>query len=321
MIGDLVAVTGATGFVGRNLVMHLRDQGYAVRALVRRGRALSGAEVIAGDLESGEGLPELVRGARFVFHLGGRVTAPSEAAFDRANVEGTRKLVKAVEQTGLERLIHVSSLAATGPSQRGRPIDETAEPGPVTIYGRSKLKAEAVLRESTAPWVIARPCAVYGPYDRAFLDLYRSGSKLGIAPVIGDGRQELSMIHVQDLCEGLERLALSPFCAGGTYHLAHPEVVSQLELARTVGTAMGRKVHPIPVPIPAFRVYAAVAGIVARWIGSETFIASWKVPEYLAAAWTCRTERLQAATGFVAKRTLAEGMKETARWYSERGML
>ena len=69
MTADLVAVTGATGFVGRNLVRRLAEQGYAVRALVRPGKTLEGAEVISGDLESAEALNELVHGARFVFHL------------------------------------------------------------------------------------------------------------------------------------------------------------------------------------------------------------------------------------------------------------
>jgi len=162
---------------------------------------------------------------------------------------------------------------------------------------------------------------VYGPYDRAFLDLFRSGSRFGIAPVIGDGRQELSMIHVEDLCQALLLLAACPTAAGGTFHVAHPEVHTQLSLADSIGNALGRRVRTIPVPIPAFRVYAAVVGTGARWSGSETFIASWKVPEYLAPAWTCRTERLQAATGFVARRGLLEGMNGTAKWYAREGLL
>ncbi len=320
-MADLVAVTGATGFVGRNLVRHLTERGYVVRALVRRGKTVEGAEVVSGDLESAEALNALVRGTRFVFHLGGRVTAGEEAEFDRANVDGTRRLVEAVEQAGIERLIHVSSLAVTGPSLRGRPVDETANPVPVTAYGRSKLKGEAVVRGSRAPWVIARPCAVYGPHDRAFLDLFRSVARLGVAPVIGEGGQELSMIHVEDLCEALARMAVSPPCARGIYHVAHPEIVSQVDLAAAVGAALGRKARPVRVPVPVFRAYAASVGALSRWTGKETFIASWKIPEYLAPAWTCRTESLHLATGFVAARGLIEGVKATAEWYASEGLL
>lgn len=321
MTGERVAVTGATGFVGRNLVRHLARRGFVVRALVRRGKSVEGAETVSGDLESGESLGELVKGARYVFHLGGRVTATDEAEFDRANVEGTTKLVRAAEGEGVERLIHVSSLAVTGPSLRGAPVDEGAGPAPVTPYGRSKLKGEAVVRDSRVPWVIARPCAVYGPHDRAFLDLFRSVARLGVAPVIGDGRQELSMIHVEDLCEALVRIAVSPPCAGGIYHVAHQEIVSQMDLAAAVGAALGRPARAVPVPVPVFRAYAASVGLLSRWTGKETFIASWKVPEYLAPAWTCRTESLQAATGFVATRGLREGMSATAEWYASERLL
>lgn len=321
MTGDTVAVTGATGFVGRNLVRHLAERGFAVRALVRPGRTLEGVDVVSGDLESEEALKALVDGARFAFHLGGRVTARDEEEFDRANVGGTTKLVEAAEAAGIERLIHVSSLAVTGPSLRGVPVDEKAGPAPVTAYGRSKLKGEAVVRSSRAPWVIARPSAVYGPHDRAFLDLFRSVARLGVAPVIGDGGQELSMIHVEDLCQGLLRLAMTPRCAGAVYHVAHPEVVSQMDLAKAVAAALRRPLRTVRVPTPIFRAYAAGVGAVSRWTGKETFIASWKVPEYLAAAWTCRTESLQAATGFVAARGLIEGVEATARWYASEGLL
>ncbi len=320
-MADLVAVTGATGFVGRNLVRRLAEQGYSVRALVRRGKTVEGAEVVSGDLESPEALNALVRGARFVFHLGGRVTASNEAEFDRANVDGTTMLVKAAAEAGIERLIHVSSLAVTGPSLRGIPVDEKAGPAPVTAYGRSKLKGEIVVRDSRVPWVIARPCAVYGPHDRAFLDLFRSVARLGVAPVIGDGRQELSMIHVEDLCEALVRLAVSPGCESGLYHVAHPEVVSQMDLAAAVGAALGRPARSVRVPVPVFRAYAAGVGLWSRWTGKETFIASWKVPEYLAAAWTCRTESLQAAASFVARRGLIEGVAATAKWYANERLL
>jgi dihydroflavonol-4-reductase len=224
-----VAVTGGTGFVGGHLVAALRARGDEVTCLVRRATPAGsveslGCRIVRGDLADLRALEELVQGARVVHHVAGRVSAPHEAAFHAANREGTAALGRAAREAGVARLVYVSSLAVTGPTVPGQPLDEAGPPRPVTPYGRSKAAGEAAVREARLPYTIVRPPVVYGPWDRELLRVFRLARR-GIVPVLGDGTQELSLVHARDLAQALIAAALSPRTEGGTYHAAHPDAV------------------------------------------------------------------------------------------------
>ncbi|HKH83604.1 MAG TPA: NAD(P)-dependent oxidoreductase, partial [Gemmatimonadales bacterium] len=191
-------VTGATGFVGSHLAEVLRQRGDDVTALARsptKAKALesAGIMVIPGDLHDQAALERAAEQQDVVFHVAGLVAAREEGEFLRANLGGTQNVLSAAASSGRPRFVFVSSLAAAGPSQRGSPLTGE-EPGrPVTAYGRSKLAAEQSLKESSLPWTIVRPPIVYGPRDREILKVFRL-ARLRIAPVFGDGGQELSAV-------------------------------------------------------------------------------------------------------------------------------
>ncbi|MFW6077126.1 MAG: SDR family oxidoreductase, partial [Hyphomicrobiales bacterium] len=118
-----IALTGATGFVGRRVLALCAESGVAVRALARRPAALDGAlnanvEVIEGDLLNEAALERLTEGAAAVIHCGGAI-AGSPETLAAANVEGTRRLVTAARRAGTARFVHVSSLAAREPALSG----------------------------------------------------------------------------------------------------------------------------------------------------------------------------------------------------------
>ncbi|MCU0621490.1 MAG: NAD(P)H-binding protein, partial [Gemmatimonadales bacterium] len=160
-------VTGATGFVGSHLVDRLLGAGDAVTALVRSpakaaGLAQRGVTLVPGDLHDRDALARAARGQDVAYHVAALVGAVDEAEFLRANREGTANVVQALEaEAPAARLVLVSSLAAAGPAPRGAPRGVEAPEAPVTMYGRSKLASEAVVRASGLGWVIARPPAVY----------------------------------------------------------------------------------------------------------------------------------------------------------------
>ena len=95
-----------------------------------------------------------------------------------------------------------------------------------------------------------RPPAVYGPGDRAFLVLFRLAARHGVFPLLGDGRQELSLVFARDLARALVAAANSPATLGGTYHAAHAEVVSQRALGLALGRALARPVRFVRLPGP-----------------------------------------------------------------------
>lgn len=318
-------VTGGTGFVGGHLVRALRQRGDAVVALVRapaRGAALAaqGATLVAGDLHDPGALAEAVRGAEVVYHLAGLTAARSEAEFRRVNAEGTERLLQVAAQAGVGRFVLVSSLAAAGPSARGE-RRRTADPTePVTMYGRSKAAAEAIVRAGPLPWVIARPPAVYGPSDRELLKVFQI-ARFGVAPVFGDGTQELSLIYGPDLAGALLAIGTAPGTEGRIYYPAHPEVVTSAALVRTIAGAMGRRPWVLPLPRPVASGILGVTGAAARLAGRATLLNLDKAAEFFQEAWTCDPTDLERETGWRATHDLTRGVAETLAWYRAQGWL
>jgi nucleoside-diphosphate-sugar epimerase len=320
-----VAVTGATGFVGSHLVAALCRAGAQVSCLVRAPERMAdlrdaGCTVVAGDLDSKDALAQLVDRAEVVYHVAGRVAAADEADFLRVNRDGTASVVDAARQAPLRRFVYVSSLSVSGPAARGTPLVDTEEAAPVTPYGRSKQAGEAVVRGSGLPFTILRPPAVYGPSDRQFLRLFRL-ARTGILPLLGDGHQELSLVHVHDLAEGVIAAAESPVCAQRTYHVTHPEIVTQRSLAEAVGTAVGRRVRALPLSQGVVRKFLRASGAWARLTRRPSLLSPDKADEFLAPAWTCSAVGLRRDAQWMADIPLAEGIGETALWYRSAGWL
>ncbi len=175
--GAAALVTGATGFIGSHLVEVLVSRGWRVRCLVRRPAELpEGAEAVHGDL-AGAGLERAAAGVEVVFHLAGVTKARRAREYYEGNARGTAALVEAC--AGVPRFVHVSSLAAVGPSADSVPLTEDAEPAPFTHYGKSKLEAERIVRASALGEraVIVRPPVVYGPRDTDVLHFFRAAAR------------------------------------------------------------------------------------------------------------------------------------------------
>jgi nucleoside-diphosphate-sugar epimerase len=172
------------------------------------------------------------------------------------------------------------------------------------------------VRGASVPFTIVRPPAVYGPRDRAFLTLFQVASH-GVVPLLGDGGQELTLVHATDLARALLAAATSAATAGGTYHAGHPAPVTQRGLVEAVGRAVGRRVRCLTVPGPVVRGALGVAGAAARVMGRAPLLDGDKAHELLAPAWICSSEALRRDAGWIAEIPLERGLAETARSYRE----
>ena len=320
----MILVTGGTGFIGTHLLDTLAAQGQSVRALVRPTgvpRVLpAGVETIYGDLASGAGLAEALSGADVVIHLAGVTKALHQRDYYRGNVGATDQLVRAMAGRGI-RLVHVSSLAAIGPTTPGAPLAEDAEPHPLTHYGKSKLLAERVVRELAPDAVIVRPPVVYGPRDTDVFPLLKSIS-MGLMLEIAGGERWFSAIYVKDLVEGLLAAARAPRAAGRTYFLAHAQPVSWRRLGTTAARIMARRTPRVGrVPFAVAYAAGAYAELWARLCGKPGIVSREKIAEARCLAWTCDTARAAEELGFVAPTSLHDGLAATLAWYKEAGWL
>lgn len=320
-------VTGATGFVGGHLVDRLLAAGDDVTALVRTparaaGLAARGVRLVPGDLHDHAALREAVRGQQVVYHVAALVGATDEAEFLRANREGTANLVAAMEAVApYARLVLVSSLAAAGPAERGRPRREHEPLAPVTMYGRSKLASEEVVRASGLPWVIARPPAVYGPRDQDnFATLFRI-ARFGLSPVFGDGSQEVSLVYAPDLAEALRLAGATPGIEGRAYFANHPEILTTRGLVGHIGQTMGRRVQVLPVPRAVANVALGAVGGMASLLKRKTILRADKAHEFFQPAWTADPSAMMGDTGWVPAHGVTAGLEKTWLWYREQGWL
>jgi nucleoside-diphosphate-sugar epimerase len=316
-----VFVTGGTGFVGAHLVRALQARGDRVTCLVRRPELAErlgwrDVRLVRGDLDDASALREGCHGAELVFHVAGKIVARNAIEFMATNRDGTANVLEAAQEHGVARFVLVSSLAAAGPTTPGHPIDETRHPAPVTDYGRSKLAAEVLVRAMPFPWTIVRPPVVYGEWDRGTLKIFQL-ARGPIAPVLGDGSQELSVIHAEDLARALMAAGTSPAAEGRVYFASHSGVTTSRDLMLACGRALGTKPRIIPIPSGLARGVLWTVGSLAHLAGRATFLSADKANEYLAPAWTCRADALTRDTGWRTKIDLEPGLARTAAWYRE----
>jgi nucleoside-diphosphate-sugar epimerase len=318
-------VTGATGFVGSHLAEALRSRGDEVTALVRspsKAAALAplGVRIVPGGLDDPASLARAVEGQDVVYHVAGLVAARDEDEFLRVNRDGTASLASAAAGARVGRFLYVSSMAAGGPAGKGRPLTGLESPRPVTAYGRSKLAGERAVMEGALPWAIVRPPTVYGPRDREVLKVFLM-ARWGVAPVFGDGSQELSAVHGADLAAALVAAGTAPGTTGKVYYACHPDVVTSAAFVREVGSAMGRRLRLVPVPRSLGRAMLGITEASARLAGQTTILTRDKANEFFQDAWTGDPGPLTRDSGWRAAHDLASGMADTVKWYRSAGWL
>ena len=320
-------VTGATGFVGSHLVEALVRRGADVTALVRSPAKAAhlrrlGVRQVAGDLHTPAALRAAAQGQDAVFHVAGLVAAVDEAGFLHGNREGTRNLVEALG-TDRPRFVLVSSMAAGGPALHGRPLTGAEPAAPVTAYGRSKLASEEIVRQGPLPWTIIRPPMVYGPRDTEVLKVFRI-ARWGVAPVFGDGTQQLSAVYGPDLAEALIAAATAERTVGRTYYACHQELVTSAGFVQAVGAALrpgARPLRVVTLPAVVARAALTLTGTAARLSGKATILTADKANEFFQPAWAGDPGPLYRDAGWQAATDLATGLGLTAQWYREQRWL
>lgn len=300
----VLAITGATGFVGSAVLDAAAAEGLEVRALARRDQPeREGVIWVKGTLDDAEALEELVTGADALIHIAGLTNTPDPAKFETANVLGTQNVIAAAKAAGVKRLVYVSSLSAREPD--------------LSAYGASKARAETLVEASGLDWTTVRPPAVYGPRDTDMFELFRS-AKWGLVPL--PPRGATSIIHVQDLAELL--LALTGPVAPSRM-LFEPDDGreggwSHKELAKAIGKAVGRPVFAPHLPASALGA-AARADRILR--GDKAKLTPDRVGYMCHPNWVVRSMKAVPEKVWQPRISGEEGLSATAKWYRDAGWL
>jgi NADH dehydrogenase len=230
-----VLVTGATGYVGREVAATLAAAGHDVKGLVHRDGAElpEGVEAVSGDVTDPASLTAAVQNVDAVVHLVA-ILDGSDEDFERVNAQGTRNLVAAAEQAGVRRFILMSAAGVT------------PEHAPLTRYWGTKYAAKQAVTGSGLDWTVIEPSFVFGRNGGA-LKAFEALIRLPVAPVVGDGRYRHQPVWIGDVATAFLRALERPQTIRRTYQLGGPQVFefNDLldELARVTGRARRRKLH------------------------------------------------------------------------------
>lgn len=324
-----IMLTGATGFIGSHIARALIKRHHSLHLYVRRRTSIihalqkKGAEVYTGT--GPDAVPTLrkaIEKADIVIHCAAATKALSRRAFYEANVVFTRKILSLLGRD--QKFIFISSQAAAGPSHGEVPIDEAVSPSPVNSYGWSKHLAERVTTawgsENDRNYIVLRPSAVYGPGEKNFYLLFK-GIRMGAVFLPGDGRQRLSLLHVNDLVRAI-LAALESGSKGETYFVTGDHTGSWLELARLIRAALSKKrVMTLRCPSPLTRPAAFFADALSMVRGKPGLLCRDKVIEMEQQAWLCSNNKIKEQLSWRPIISLREGIEHTASWYVNEGWL
>ena len=310
----VVAVTGATGFIGQALVRSLAKAEFRPRLLVRRfpRGALPAAqpvEIVLGDLDEPSSLEKLLDGADAVIHLAGLIKAPNAAAFHAANAGGTERLLSVADKVNPRAaFLHVSSLAAREPA--------------LSPYAASKRAGEDKVAKAAGhrPWLILRPPAVYGPGDPATLPLFQAAS-LGFVPYPAARQARVSLIHVGDLAEAItcltRALSLGQGLSGKCVEIddGYPGGYQWPQLIAALRAATGREVRGCRLPRWLMSTVAQINAGKVHLTGRAEVLMPHKVAELYHGNWVADGGPLPPDLDWRAEFNLTDGFQDTLNWY------
>jgi nucleoside-diphosphate-sugar epimerase len=261
----LIALTGATGFIGRHLLQSLSQRGYRVRVLLRRPVEvpLGASSAVVGDLTRPMNMAAALAGVDAVVHSAGLAQTMSgtpEDDFRSSNTEATLRLAEAAARARVQRFVFLSSIRAQTGISADRIVTETDNPAPTDAYGRSKRDAEAALAGTDLDWVALRPVLVYGEGVKGNLaSLLRLAHSRAPLP-FGLAEARRSLVSVESLAEAVATVIEAPGPLRRPLIVSEPDALTLAEMVTALRAGLGRGPGLLPVPGALLGLACAITG-------------------------------------------------------------
>nr|VFK64247.1 MAG: dihydroflavonol-4-reductase [Candidatus Kentron sp. TUN] len=209
-----IFITGATGFVGKELIRELSQTEYGMHCLVRKTSDVThlhkaGAKLIIGDVVDKNAIQQGMQGCESVIHLANVYSfwEPNKEIFERVNIEGTRNVMECAIETGVSKVIHVSTCSTYG-CPKDSPFTEESEPGPpLSEYARTKHIGDEIVwklqKERGLPVVMILPAPILGEGDPKASGQYVSDLVNRRLPATMLHKASLTFVHVRDVAQGI----------------------------------------------------------------------------------------------------------------------
>jgi nucleoside-diphosphate-sugar epimerase len=312
-----VLLTGANGFIGQVLAQKLSALGLEIKLLVRSDAVNQTGDSVALDLTA-EWTMNPCEGVDTVFHLAGKAHALSEIAADDAqyhavNTEGTRKLLVAAKQAGVEKFIFFSSVKAVADSVLM--LDESDETMPDTPYGLSKRAAEQlVLHGEYVPHpVVIRPCMVYGNTHKGNLPRMIKAIESGFFPPLPEVYNRRTMVHVEDVVQAAIVAAQHPSACGQIYIVGDGQAYSSRQIYEWICHALDKHIPHWTIPLSLLNRLAKIGDDIGRLNGHRFIFDSQALDKLLGSAWYS-SAKIERELDFKASYTLEQALPEIVRY-------
>jgi dihydroflavonol-4-reductase len=327
--GQLIAVTGASGFLGGAIVKQLKTQGYYVRGLLRRAAIemqedQTPDEVVVGDIADASAAEKLAQDADVIIHTVSNFRALDDLpdAYWRVNVEGTRNMLSAALGADVRRFVHCSTIGVHGDVAAG-PGDESCPYNPGDLYQKTKLEAELlcqdIQKEGEMDVVIVRPCSLYGPDDRRLLKMFRMATRRRLL-LIGDGRSKFHSLYIDDAAKAFVRAASLPGAANQIFIIGQPAAVELREYLSAVSASLGREARFLQLPYFPIYLLACASEKILGVVGITSPLTVRRLRFYRNNR-DFNVTKARNLLGFEAEVGLEEGLRRTANAYRDAGWI
>ena len=319
--GATALVTGANGFIGSHLVDQLLAAGCTVHGLVRESSNLkwldaSQVHLQKVDLARPDFIVPAMEELDYVFHCAGLTKAKSRSGYFQVNATACSNLYEQCKKRGgrIKGIVHLSSLAATGPSPQGNLVDETTPCRPVTFYGQSKLAGEEIALSQSLPVTVIRPPVVYGPREENFFTFIKLIQK-GWGLQIGKAGKELSLIYVADLVQAMLQ-ACHP-SRQASYFVTDGRVHAWDQVAKECARIMNVRIRTLKVPEGALTPVALFFELLARFSSKPALFDRQRMIDIRQSSWSASPAKFFKEFDFEPQYELSRGLTETINWYQQ----